>query len=167
MLERGLAAVAVPGLWLQDLAAREDKAIVSVITARHPRALHPLHAVLLAATVPLFLGALLSDLAYSRSYHIQWSNFASWLIAGGLVFCGLALVWAAVELLRKDRQTRPVRFALVLLATFVLGFFSALVHARDAWASMPEGLILSVIVAILALAATWIGFSSFRTGELK
>lgn len=38
---------------------------------------NPLHATLLAGTVPLFLGALLSDIAYYRSYHIQWSNFAS------------------------------------------------------------------------------------------
>src|SRR5690606_13670165 len=53
---------------------------------------NPLHATLLAGTVPLFLGALLSDIAYYRSFHIQWSNFASWLIAGGLVFCGLAIL---------------------------------------------------------------------------
>lgn len=58
----------------------------------YPRALHPLHAVLLAGTIPLFLGALLCDLAYAASYEIQWSNFASWLIVGGLVFGGLALL---------------------------------------------------------------------------
>ena len=47
--------------------------------------IHPLHAALLAGTVPLFLGALLSDIAYARTYEIQWANFASWLIVGGLV----------------------------------------------------------------------------------
>lgn len=51
----------------------------------------PLHALLLAGTVPLFLGAMISDIAYYNSYQIQWSNFAAWLIAGGLVFCGLVL----------------------------------------------------------------------------
>ena len=36
----------------------------------------PLHATLLAGTVPLFLGALLSDIAYTQTYQIQWANFA-------------------------------------------------------------------------------------------
>ena len=42
---------------------------------------HPLHAVLLSFPFPLFLGTLLSDIAYERSYQIQWSNFAQWLNA--------------------------------------------------------------------------------------
>lgn len=127
------------------------------------RPLHPFHAVLLAGIVPLFLGTLLGDIAYARSYEVQWSNFASWLNAGALVFCGFALLWAIVEVLRKDRrERRPFGYALMLLVTFVTGFVDALVHAKDAWASMPEGLILSVIVAVFALSATWIGFSSLR-----
>ena len=39
------------------------------------RPVHPLHAILLAFPFPLFLGALLSDLAYSFSFHVQWANF--------------------------------------------------------------------------------------------
>lgn len=131
----------------------------------YQRVLHPVHAVLLAATVPLFLGAVLSDAAYATSYQVQWTNFASWLIAGGLVFGGLALVWALVELLRADRRGgRPLMYVFVLLAIWIIGFVNALVHAKDAWASMPAGLILSVIVAALAIFATWIGFSSLREG---
>jgi uncharacterized membrane protein len=126
------------------------------------------HGVLLAATLPLFLGALLSDIAYDRSAEVQWANFASWLNAGGMVFCGLALLWAAIELVRRDRRTRSALLVFgLLLATFVIGFIDALVHAKDAWAMMPEGLILSLIVAALALAATWVGFSSYRTGDAK
>ena len=59
-------------------------------------ALHPLHAVLLASTLPLFLGAVLSDWAYASTYEIQWTNFASWLIAGGLLFGVIVLAWALV-----------------------------------------------------------------------
>ena len=56
---------------------------MAVIVDRVPRGtIHPFHALLLAGAVPLFLGALLSDITYARSYKIQWSNFASWLIAG-------------------------------------------------------------------------------------
>lgn len=129
------------------------------------RALHPLHAFLLAGAVPLFLGALLSDIAYARSYQIQWSNFASWLIAGALVFAGFALLWAAVDLLRASRRgKRALIYAVLLLATWVLGFINALVHAKDAWAIMPSSLILSVIVAALACVATWLGLSTIRVG---
>jgi uncharacterized membrane protein len=126
---------------------------------------NPLHATLLAGTVPLFLGALLSDIAYFRSYQIQWSNFSSWLIAGGLIFCGLAILFALVNLIRADQKKgRPLVYFLLLVATWVLSFINALEHAKDAWASMPLGLILSVIVTLLACVATWIGLTNLRAG---
>lgn len=133
------------------------------------RAIHPLHAVLLAAILPCFLGAVLADLAYDASYEIQWTNFASWLVIGGLLFGGLALLWAAVDLLRADlrRDRRRVGYFVVLLVAWVVGFFNALVHAKDAWAAMPAGLVLSIVAFILALAAIWIGFSTLRAGGVK
>lgn len=130
-------------------------------TAR-PRAIHPVHAVLLAGTIPLFLGALLSDWAYSASYHVQWTNFASWLTLGALIFAGLALLWAVIDALRK--RGGWIYFALVFL-TFATGIVSALIHAKDAWAAMPAGFILSGVALLLALAATAAGFSGWRTGE--
>ncbi|MFW9265860.1 hypothetical protein J3P80_11750 [Pseudomonas sp. D2-30] len=125
----------------------------------------PLHAVLLAGTVPLFLGGLLSDIAYYKTYQIQWSNFASWLIAGGLLFCGLALVFALVNLIRADHKAgRPVGYFLLLLVTWVLGLINAFEHAKDAWAAMPQGLALSVVVTLLACVAAWVGLTNLRSG---
>ena len=125
----------------------------------------PLHATLLAGSVPLFLGALLSDITYAQTFQIQWANFASWLIAGALVFCGLALVFALVNLLRATRKAgRPVAYVLLLLATWVLGLIDAFQHAKDAYAMMPAGLVLSAIVTVLAILATWTGL---RTGGAR
>jgi len=125
----------------------------------------PLHAMLLAGSVPLFLGALLSDIAYFNSYQIQWSNFAAWLIAGGLVFCGLALLFALVNLIRAERKGgRATLYFVLLLATWVLGVVNAFEHAKDAWAVMPSGLVLSVIVTALATVAAWTGLSNLRSG---
>ncbi|WP_434651893.1 hypothetical protein J3P96_14720 [Pseudomonas sp. R3-56] len=125
----------------------------------------PLHAVLLAGSVPLFLGALLNDIAYYKTYQIQWSNFASWLIAGGLLFCGLALLFALVNLIRAERKGgRPVVYFLLLLVTWVLGLINAFEHAKDAWAIMPQGLVLSVAVTVLACAAAWVGLTNLRSG---
>jgi len=131
--------------------------------------IHPLHAFLLAGCVPLFLGALLSDWAYSATYEIQWTNFASWLLVGAMVLAGFALLWALIDLLRADRSWRgtPLIYFLVLLAAFIVGFIDALVHAKDAWAKMPEALILSVIVALLVLVACWLGLSTWRSGEAR
>ena len=130
---------------------------------RPARNLHPVHTILLVSVLPLFLGALLSDLAYGSSYQVQWKNFASWLIVGGLVFAGLALLWAIIDALRVDlRGGSRWLYPLLLLATFVAGFVNALVHAKDAWSSMPAGTILSIIMLILALVATWIGLSVRR-----
>ncbi|PKL99349.1 MAG: hypothetical protein CVV19_07840 [Gammaproteobacteria bacterium HGW-Gammaproteobacteria-9] len=126
---------------------------------------NPLHGTLLAGSVPLFLGAMLSDIAYFKTYEVQWSNFAAWLIAGGLLFCGLALLFAVVNLIRAHhKKGRPLMYFLLLLATWLLGFINVLEHAKDAWATMPLGLVLSVIVTVLACAATWIGLSNLRDG---
>lgn len=128
-------------------------------------AIHPFHAVMLAASVPLFLGALLSDYAYWTTHEIQWANFASWLIAGALVFGAVALVFAVFGLFRRGgRSGRRLLYLLLLVAMWGFGFINALVHAKDAWAAMPMGLILSVIVTVLAFVATWIGFSTLRAG---
>ncbi|ETK25070.1 MULTISPECIES: DUF2231 domain-containing protein [Pseudomonas] len=125
----------------------------------------PLHATLLAGTVPLFLGALLSDIAYTQTYQIQWANFSAWLIAGALVFAGFAFLFALVNLLRAERKAgQPTRYVLLLLATWILGLVNAFQHAKDAYASMPGGLILSALVLLLTLAATWTGL---RAGGVK
>ncbi|AZF21786.1 MULTISPECIES: DUF2231 domain-containing protein [unclassified Pseudomonas] len=128
----------------------------------------PLHATLLAGSVPLFLGATLSDIAYGQTYQIQWANFASWLIAGALVFSGFALLFALVNLLRAERKAgRPAAYFLVLLAAWVLGLINAFQHAKDAYAMMPTGLVLSVIVTLLAMVATWIGLTNLRSGAAQ
>ena len=133
------------------------------IESRYSSAIHPLHAVFLAGTVFLFLGAALSDAAYASSYEIQWNNFASWLIVGGLVCAGVALLFAIADLIRPHRRAQGViAYAALLLITWVICFFNALMHARDAWASMPGGLVLSVIVTVLACVATWFGFAMPR-----
>lgn len=118
-----------------------------------------MHTTIAFSAVPLFVGALLSDWAYAESYQIEWANFASWLIAGGLLMAGTALLWGAADVLRLRLMShgRSKAYLLLLLATVVLGFVNALVHARDGWAAMPTGLIMSVVVVVLAVAASAFG----------
>lgn len=129
----------------------------------HP--LHPLRALLLAGSVPLFLGVVLNDLAYANSDQVQWKNFASWLNAGALVLSGLALIWSAIALISADGRTRhAVLASALLLVGWVLGFVNSLVHAKDAGASLPEGLVLAVLAFVLITAASWLGLDAGRRG---
>lgn len=138
------------------------------VEAQYSQVIHPIHAVLLAGSFPLFLGAMFSDIAYASSYEIQWNNFASWLIAGGLVFAGFALLCAVIDLFRPQRRGSGIAlYTVILLITWLIGFLNALMHARDAWASMPAGLVMSIIVAALALITTWFGFCTPRFGGTK
>jgi len=122
-----------------------------------------MHAVIAFSSVPLFLGALLSDWAYHSNQQVQWVNFASWLVAGGLVMAGLALLWGAVDVLRSaaNRHRRGLIYLILLLASFIVGFINALIHGMDGWAAMPAGLILSAVVVLLAVTASVVGLARF------
>lgn len=139
--------------------------MTATATRSYRSGIHPLHGLLLTGVFPLFLGAALSDYAYASTYQIQWSTFASWLIAGGLVFNGFALLCALIGLIGANRRGPYLVYFLLLLLTWIIGFFNALIHARDAWAVMPTGFVLSIIVALLACAATLLGFSRLSAGD--
>lgn len=124
--------------------------------------IHPLHAILLAFVFPLYLGTLLADLAYWRSFEIQWSNFAQWLNAGGCLIGGFAIVAALVSFIRARRSGdsgHSAVYLFLLLAAWIAGIVNALVHSQDAWAIMPEALWLSALSAGLALVASWFGYA--------
>ena len=80
------------------------------------------HAIFATSSAPLVLGALLSDWAYFSNQEIQWINFAAWLIAGGLLIAGAALLWGAVDVLRSsvNRHRPGLIYLTLLLATFVV-----------------------------------------------
>lgn len=133
--------------------------------AGHPVPLHPFHAAMLAGAATLFVGAPLADWAYARSYQIEWSDFASWLLVGAMVLATIALACAIAGWFRARASGAGAGRAihvLVLAAAWIVGLFDALRHARDAWAIMPAALVLSLVAALLACVATWIGFSTLR-----
>jgi len=131
---------------------------------------NPLHAIMLAFPVALFCGAVATDIAYLKTEEMQWSNFSAWLITPALVFTGLILAWAIVLLaltFRSGDRLRHSVYAGVLGLLFVVGLVNAFQHSRDAWSSVGAfGLTLSVISAILALAAAVIAHSTLFSREV-
>src|SRR3546814_18851829 len=106
----------------------------------------------------LVTGVQTCALPISKSYEIQWSNFASWLLVGAMVLASIALLCGIIEFFSGRR--RPV-YLLVLVAIWIVGFFDAPHHSRDAWAIMPTAVVLSVLVTVLARAEPGIGFARF------
>ena len=124
---------------------------------------HPLHGILAAYPLAFFTGALVTDIAYANTAEMQWANFSVWLIAGGLVGGALAAVAGIVDAIRHRRQPRRARpwwHGVATIVMLVSALINVFVHSRDAWTSVvPTGLILSAIVAVLALATSWLGYS--------
>lgn len=74
------------------------------------RWLHPLHAFLLAGAAYFLVSGCLSDWLYFSTQEIQWKNFAMWLIMGGLVCAGAAILWAIVDVTRATSMACVTRW---------------------------------------------------------
>ena len=135
-------------------AAEEGRA-----TARPYRhwLLHPLFVSIGGA---LLIAAFPSDIMYSQTSLMQWSNASEWLIATGLVFALIAAVVLLIEVLvGTGRPISWLDFVLLAIAA-VLSTFNAFVHSRDAWTSVvPEGIWLSGISALLLVIVGLRGWS--------
>lgn len=114
-----------------------------------------IHALLLAFPVALFTSTVATDITYLNTAEMQWTNFSAWLNAGGLVFGGAVLAWAAVEAVLA-RGRAGLTYLGVVAAMWVVGLINAFQHSRDAWSSVGAfGLALSIVSALLAMAAAW------------
>ena len=102
----------------------------------------------------------LTDLLYWRTLLFQWNNFSGWLLLAGLIVAGIAGIAFVVDLARGlVRQISWLRL-LGLTAAALLSLLNAFVHSRDSYtAVVPEGIILSAIVAVILIAVGFRGWS--------
>lgn len=116
----------------------------------------PVYLLLFPVPIVCFLGALVTDIAYSASASLMWLHFSEWLIAAGLAFGALAALVLLVDFIASRAIRVRIGWAHLVLfyVALVVELFNSLVHTIDGWtAVVPTGMILSVIGAILALAA--------------
>jgi uncharacterized membrane protein len=102
-----------------------------------------------------FVGALIFDVIYLKNANVFWMKSAAWLIAIGLVFAivpqliNLAVVWFGKHRIRTRGMV--INFWLNVVG-IVAALVNAFVHSRDAYATMPDGVWLSVLtVAAMAI----------------
>lgn len=128
----------------------------------------PVYAILIGSIVPFALAAMLSDWRYTLTYEIQWLNMADWMVTGSLIGGALAFAWTMTRTLVRGRwRDRPSAITIALLLAFLLlQFINALVHAKDHYATMPAGMILSVFATLLAFVAAYAGIRNYHRGAV-
>jgi uncharacterized membrane protein len=122
---------------------------------QHARA--PMHPRFIGAGAVPLIAALGTDAMYYKTSVWQWANFSAWLITAGLILALVATLFLVVDFVTgRAGRVSWLTFGLVAAAA-LLSVVNIMVHSRDAWTSVvPEGIILSAIVAILLLiSALW------------
>jgi uncharacterized membrane protein len=141
--------------------AMHSAAHPSAVAPRLGLASQPVYATLAQFPAVCFTGALLTDIMYEQTKLFMWNNFSAWLLTAGCImaaFAGIAglITWFKVPHVR--RLPFAGLHAVCVLVALALSIINAFVHSRDAYATMPGGLVLSAIVFVLMLLATWLGW---------
>jgi uncharacterized membrane protein len=132
----------------------------------HPRSTakifgHPLHPMLVPIPITCFIGTLITDIAYSRTYDMQWANFSVWLLAAGLIGALFAVITGMSDFV-GDKRVRNIAVAWVHGigngVASLLAIFNVFVHSRDAYTSVvPTGLTLSILTVLIMAVTAWLG----------
>jgi uncharacterized membrane protein len=115
---------------------------------------YPLQLLFVPFPCVSFVLALLTDIAFWATGNLMWQNFSAWLLLTGLVFGGLSIPFALIDLFRPS--TSLLRAGLMASVTYVmalaLAVINSLVHAGDGWtAVVPYGLVLSATTVVFIL----------------
>lgn len=98
-----------------------------------------------------FVAALIFDVLYANTYTILWVKAAAWLISIGLVFAiipqliNLGRTWFGKARVRT--RNLALNFWLNVVA-IIAALLNAFVHSRDAYATMPAGVWLSILTVL-------------------
>ncbi len=123
----------------------------------------PLHPIVVPVPIVCFAATFVTDLVYWRTAAMMWADVSAWLLAVGLFVSILVVLAGLVDFLAEPRiRALPAAWIHGAGAGLVIGLsiLNAFVHSRDAYTSVvPEGLILSGVVALILLVTAWAGWS--------
>jgi uncharacterized membrane protein len=123
---------------------------------RVPRIRPPMHPRIIGFGATLLMGAFATDIAYAQSDLFQWENFSIWLVTAGLALAAAAAVALVFDAVRHRITAIDWARFCGFTGAILLSIVNALVHSRDSYtAVVPQGLILSGIVAAILLALGW------------
>lgn len=118
----------------------------------------------------LFVGTLIFDITYANTSNVFWGKGAAWLVTTGLLFAiiprliNLCQVWLAPRYLVTAIAKLDFWLNLLGIAAAIVNAF---VHSRDAYAMVPQNVILSVItVVLLGIGQVALAFDRFGIREV-
>lgn len=116
-----------------------------------------------------FVAALIFDITYATSRNVFWGKGAAWLITTGLLFAIIPRLINLVQVWIPPRGSAGsgarLDFWLNALG-IVAAIFNAFVHSRDAYAMVPQNVILSVVtVALLGIGHFVVALHAFGSKE--
>ncbi|MGI4982529.1 MAG: DUF2231 domain-containing protein [Janthinobacterium lividum] len=117
----------------------------------------------------MFVGTLIFDIIYANSADVLWAKGAAWLVTIALFFAiiprfiNLGHVWFGPRGSVGKAERTDFWFNLFGIAAAIVNAF---VHSRDAYAIVPENVILSIItVVLLSLGHLVLAFNKFGFKE--
>jgi uncharacterized membrane protein len=131
----------------------------------------PIHPLLVCFPAACFVGALLTDIVYSQTAEMMWSNFSAWLVSAGVILGWLAVIAWLVDLAGNRYVDAPAPawvYAIGNLIVLVLATVNMFVHTHDAWTSVvPWGLTLSVATVVVLVLTIWIGWVTIYRRDVE
>ena len=121
---------------------------------------HPIHPMLIPFPIVCFVGALISDILFSRNGEPGWATASNWLLGFGLGFAALAAVAGLVDFMGDDRVRRlgtALRHMIANVSAVVVELINLLLRLRDPAFVDNGGLILSAIAVLILLYSGWLG----------
>jgi uncharacterized membrane protein len=122
---------------------------------------HPFHPLIVTFPIAFLTGAFGADIGYWLTHDPFWAKAALYLIGAGFISGLLAALTGMLDFLKIDRvkKRRAGWFHMIgNIAAMTLTFINGAVRWNDAeGAVIPEGLIISLIVATLLGVTGWYG----------
>ena len=121
---------------------------------------HPLHPLLVPFPIVCFVGALVTDIIFSRTGDLGWATASRWLLGFGLGTAALAAAAGLIDFMGDDRIRRmniALRHMIANVSLVVIELINLLLRLRDPEFISNGGLILSAIAVLVLLYSGWLG----------
>jgi uncharacterized membrane protein len=124
---------------------------------------HPIHPMLIAFPIGLWVFSLVCDLIYHAGSHdLLWKTIAFYTMAGGVIGALLAAVPGFIDYLSlRNRQVKKVATVHMVLNLLVVAMFlfNLGIRYNAAADSEPFGVVLSIVAIVCLAVSGWLGGS--------
>ena len=118
---------------------------------------HPIHPMLVAFPIGLWVFSLVCDFIYRAQHTPIWNDLAFYTIAGGIIGALLAAVPGLIDLFSLRDRAQKIGIAHMIINLVVVGLYCWNFWLRSTGSHGRAPLALSVIAVILLAISGWLG----------